>query len=134
MTSSTSAVVLFAHGSRDPLWHGPIEAVAQQARLLAPQMPVQCAYLELTAPDLPTAVALLKAQGIGHIRILPMFLGMGRHAREDLPGLLQTLKQTHPDLQLELLPAVGEHPAMTTLMAQLATGMALSMGAHEDQV
>lgn len=134
MTHPRSAVVLFAHGSRDPLWHAPIEAVAAQARRLAPDMPVLCAYLELTSPDLPAAIAALKDQNIQHIRILPMFLGMGRHAREDLPGLLDALRQTHPELELELLPAVGEHPAMTALMAQLATGTALSSQKHDNPV
>lgn len=134
MTPPRSAVVLFAHGSRDPLWHVPIEAVARQARQMAPDMPVLCSYLELTSPDLPEAIAALKDQNIRHIRILPMFLGVGRHAREDLPLLLQGLRQTHPELELELLPAVGEHPAMTTLMAELATGRSLSIKAHDDQV
>ena len=27
-TPQTHAIVLFAHGSRDPLWHRPMEAVA----------------------------------------------------------------------------------------------------------
>lgn len=107
------------------MWHAPIEAVAQQARGMAPHMPVLCAYLELTSPDLPAAVASLQGQGIRHVRILPMFLGIGRHAREDLPALLDGLRLQHPDLELELLPAVGEHPAMTRLMAELATGSLL---------
>jgi len=128
MTPARSAVILFAHGSRDPLWHAPIEAVARQARALAPQSPVLCAYLELTEPDLPAAVATLVAQGIEHVRILPMFLGVGRHAREDLPALLDQLRRAHPAVQLELLQAVGEHPAMTELMARIAIGMSFSNG------
>ena len=29
-------IVLFAHGSRDPLWHKPIEAVSARIAALAP--------------------------------------------------------------------------------------------------
>ena len=46
------AIILFAHGSRDPLWHRPIQAVAQRIAKRDAQVLVRCAYLELTAPDL----------------------------------------------------------------------------------
>jgi sirohydrochlorin cobaltochelatase len=81
---------------------------------------VRCAYLELTEPDLPSTVQALAAEGVGHIRIVPMFLGVGRHAREDLPALVQALQTSHPQLQLELLSPVGEQQAIQLLMAQWA--------------
>lgn len=119
MTPPT-AVVLFAHGSRDPLWRGPIDAVAQEIRCQSPNVDVSCAFLELTTPDLSTAVAQLVAQGHRSVRVVPMFLGMGRHAREDLPELLAQLRKTHPGLVLEILPAVGEMPELTRCLASLA--------------
>ena len=68
------AIVLFAHGSRDPLWRRPVEAVAQQVRELDPAVAVRCAYLELMQPDLPAAVRDLVAAGVDQIGIVPMFL------------------------------------------------------------
>ncbi|MFM8590180.1 MAG: sirohydrochlorin chelatase [Limnohabitans sp.] len=115
-----SALVPFAHGSRDPQWHHPLLAIAERARLCAPGLTVRCAYLELTEPDLPSTVQALAAEGVGHIRIVPMFLGVGRHAREDLPALVQALQTSHPQLQLELLSPVGEQQAIQLLMAQWA--------------
>jgi sirohydrochlorin cobaltochelatase len=114
------AIVLFGHGSRDPLWRLPIEAVAARIALDAPQMPVRCAYLELCVPDLPSVVDELVQAGCTRIRVLPMFLGVGRHAREDLPQLLDALRARHPGLALNAMPAVGEHPRMVALMAELA--------------
>jgi sirohydrochlorin cobaltochelatase len=90
---------------------------AQKANL-----PVAVAFLELTAPDLPHTVELLMKQGVAHVRIVPMFLGVGRHAREDLPELVRGLTQAYPQMSFELLPAIGEHPAMTALMADIAAG------------
>lgn len=114
------AVVVFAHGSRDPLWRGPIEAVARAVQTRAPGTPVRCAYLELCEPSLPAAVADLVTQGATVVRVLPVFFGMGRHAREDLPGLLTDLAAQHPGVQLQVLPTVGEDPRVTHLLAQLA--------------
>lgn len=115
-------VILFAHGSRDPLWRLPIDAVAQRMSEQWPEMRVAVAFLELTEPDLPHTVEALMKQGVSRIRIVPMFLGVGRHAREDLPQLVHGLEQAYPQMDFELLPAIGEHPAMTALMADIAAG------------
>lgn len=115
-----TGVILFAHGSRDPLWRLPIDAVATEMSRQWPDLSVACAFLELTPPDLPTTVEQLMRLGKTHLRIVPMFLGVGRHAREDLPNLVSDLERAYPQVQFELLPSIGEHPAMTHLMAQIA--------------
>ncbi len=116
------SVILFAHGSRDPLWRAPVEAVAQAVAQAAQDAHVRCAYLELCEPDLPSAAAELVRDGARHIRVLPLFLGVGRHARHDLPLLLQNLQTEHPGVQFELLPTVGENPRVIALLAELALG------------
>lgn len=118
--NTSTGVILFAHGSRDPLWRLPIDAVAQQMTERWPGLAVACAFLELTTPDLPTTVEAMMMRGLTHLRIVPMFLGVGRHAREDLPELVKNLALAYPQVQFELLPAIGEHPAMTRLMADIA--------------
>ncbi|WP_416548473.1 sirohydrochlorin chelatase [Limnohabitans sp. DCL3] len=115
-----TGVILFAHGSRDPLWRLPIDAVATEMSRQWPDLSVACAFLELTPPDLPTTVEQLMRLGKTHLRIVPMFLGVGRHAREDLPNLVSDLERAYPQVHFELLPSIGEHPAMTHLMAQIA--------------
>lgn len=117
---SESGVILFAHGSRDPLWRLPIDAVSQQMRHRWPELTVECAFLELTTPDLATTVETMMRQGKTHLRIVPMFLGVGRHAREDLPQLVNELIEAYPQVKFELVPSIGEHPAMTQLMAEIA--------------
>lgn len=116
------AIVLFAHGSRDPLWHRPIQAVADAIALRAPATPVACAYLELSTPDLPTTCAALIGQGTKVLTIVPMFLGVGKHAREDLPTLLAQLRQRWPEVEFQLQAAVGENPRLIELLADIALG------------
>jgi len=116
----SAAVVLLAHGSRDTQWSAPIEAVARHARALDPQATVHTAYLEHTAPDLMTCVDALCAQGYTDIHILPMFLGLGGHVRQDLPRLNEALLAAHPGLRLHWQSAVGEQAPVTELLAQLA--------------
>ncbi len=117
-----TGVILFAHGSRDPLWRLPMDAVAGRMLEQHADIAVACAFLELTQPDLPETVEQMMKQGIEHLRIVPMFLGVGRHAREDLPLLVKDLVQAYPQMAFELMPPIGEHPAMTQLMADIAGG------------
>ena len=116
----TTGIVLFAHGSRDERWRAPVEAVARRVAALAPSAQVACAYLELVEPDLGTAVARQVAQGAAAVRIVPLFLGMGKHLREDLPGLVEALRARHPEVVISLARAVGEEPEVIELLARKA--------------
>lgn len=115
-----AGLILLAHGSRDPLWRQPIEAVHQLLQAMQPGLPCICAYLDACAPDLPAATQTLIAQGVRHLIVLPLFLGTGKHAREDIPRLLDELRRQHPVCRFDLQTAAGENPRVTSLLAQLA--------------
>ena len=117
----TPSLILFAHGSRDPLWRAPLERLAEAVRAAMPDHNVACAYLELCAPSLPDVVKQMASDGVRDIKILPLFFGVGVHAREDLPQLVAELSVQHPQLRLTCEPAVGEHPAMTQAIVAIAT-------------
>jgi sirohydrochlorin cobaltochelatase len=114
------AVVLFGHGSREPQWRRPMDEVAARIAAREPQVPVRCAFLELEAPDLRAAVAELAAAGCTAVTVLPMFLGVGRHAREDLPKLVDEVRRLHPAVNVELRPPLGEDGRLLELAAKLA--------------
>ncbi|MBH2043934.1 MAG: CbiX/SirB N-terminal domain-containing protein [Comamonadaceae bacterium] len=120
MPKTPPAIVLFSHGSRDPLWRVPIEAVAARIASQCPDRPVQCAYLELCEPTLAQASELLAQQGATHITVVPMFLGTGKHAREDLPLLVEQLRLRHKTVRFTVQGAIGEDQRMTALMAEIA--------------
>lgn len=121
------AIVFLAHGSRDPLWQAPMEAIAARARSLEPLAAVRLAYLELCPPAIDDVVAELVAEGVLRIAVMPLFLGMGRHAREDLPNAVAALGLRHPTVAFDLLPMLGEDPALVELAARRAVEAAMSM-------
>ncbi|WP_048441037.1 sirohydrochlorin chelatase [Caenimonas sp. SL110] len=116
----TRAIVLFGHGSRDPLWRAPMDAVAARIAQRSPAVVVRCAFLELAQPDLGTSVRDLVAAGTTQVTIVPMFLGAGRHVREDLPVLVEALRRDHPALDIALMAPVGEHPLVLDLLSEIA--------------
>lgn len=62
-------------------------------------------------------MAELAAEGVERAEILPLFFAAGRHLRKDVPGQVEALGEAHPEVQLTLLPPVGEHPAFVEALA-----------------
>nr|WP_301334648.1 CbiX/SirB N-terminal domain-containing protein [Variovorax dokdonensis] len=111
---------MFAHGSRDDRWRQPVEAVAALVSQLDAQVAVRCAYLELATPDLAGAVADLVDRGVRSVELLPLFLGVGKHLREDLPRLVDELRNVHPGTEIRLRPAIGETQELIEVIARIA--------------
>jgi sirohydrochlorin cobaltochelatase len=110
------SIVLFAHGSREPVWAKPFESIARQ---LAGEFLVELAYLEIMKPTLAEAVASLAVKGARRVRIIPLFLGAGAHVREDLPKLAQAARERHPGVEIVLEATIGERAEITQAIARL---------------
>lgn len=126
------ALILLAHGSRDPHWRAPFDALAEalSERL---QTPLRLAYMELCEPSLESVAAKLDAAGCRQADILPLFFAAGRHLREDVPGQIEALRAVHPALDLELLAPVGEHPAFVDALGGVIEGRATDGTRHDRQ-
>jgi len=107
-----SALVLFAHGSRDPRWAEPFRAIQRKVSARKPQVTVELAFLELMEPKLAEAVDRLTAAGHTRVTIAPLFMAEGAHLRRDLAALMATLHARHSAVELKLLPAAGEVDAV----------------------
>ena len=115
-----SALVLFAHGSRDPNWAEPFKAIQALIRTQAPGLRSELAFLELMQPDINDCVTKLAAEGYEKITILPLFLAAGRHLRKDLPTLVEKIQASHPGLTITILPPVGEIAEIQAAIAKVA--------------
>ncbi len=121
---SNQAVILLAHGARDPSWATPFEAVVERVRERAPEAVVRLAFLELMAPTLEEAGAGLAALGCTRIAVVPAFLGMGGHVRRDVPAQLDRLRQAHPGVTWTLHEALGETPHVIAALADATVDLA----------
>ncbi|HET7767098.1 MAG TPA: CbiX/SirB N-terminal domain-containing protein [Burkholderiales bacterium] len=116
------AVILFAHGAREPEWARPFEHVRD--RLRADGLRVELAYLEIMKPPLEEAARILAAEGVKIATIVPLFLAQGKHLRRELPGMVETLRREHPGTEFRVTPAIGDDPeilaAITTWVKRSA--------------
>ena len=114
------ALILFAHGARDPEWARPVQAVAKRLQGENSDLDIAVAFLEFMTPTLAEAVsALVQRAGTQPIAIdvLPFFIAQGGHLRQEVPVMLEQIRQQHPQLQLRLLPPLGELPSVQAAMA-----------------
>lgn len=97
------------------LRHFSTTAVLDKARPL-----VGTATLELSLPlhqSIERFAQQAQGQGIGQVKILPLFLLPGVHVQEDIPREV-TQAQPLVDAKLELCPYLGSQPGLLNLLAQ----------------
>ena len=115
---TASALILFAHGARDPRWAAPFEDVLARVRAQVPERDPVLAFLELMSPDLASAIDAQVARGHASIRIVPLFLGRGGHLRNDLPKLVDAARHRHPGIAIEVAMPAGEADAVIEALAR----------------
>lgn len=118
LNTQNSALVLFAHGARDPEWAEPFRALQARVSARRPDLAVALAFLEMMTPSLAECVSRLAADGHRRITIAPLFLAQGGHLKRDLPPLLADLQARHPDSTISLLPPIGEVAELLNAIAE----------------
>lgn len=116
------AIILFAHGARNPDWAEPILAIRAAMLERRPQVRVEAAFLEFIAPALPETIAGLVATGHRDITIVPMFMAQTGHTKRDLPALLDAARQRHSGLTIHLATPIGEAAGVVAAIAEYALG------------
>lgn len=115
-----SALLLFAHGARDPSWADPFRRIVDRIAHKQPRARVELAFLECMDPTLESAVAGLAAEGVTYITVVPLFLAQGGHLKKDLPKLLEDIRRQHPALRIEVTAAIGDSDDLTNAIADWA--------------
>lgn len=116
-TQQKRALVLFAHGARDPRWAAPFQRMQQLAQAQLPEVQVSLAFLELMTPQLPELVPQLVAAGCNAVTVVPVFLGQGGHVLRDLPLIMAQLQSDYPAVSFSTAQAAGEDPQVLNAIA-----------------
>ncbi|MBE0624139.1 MAG: CbiX/SirB N-terminal domain-containing protein [Burkholderiales bacterium] len=110
MTTSSQAIILFAHGARDPQWAEPFAIIKKQVQAARPDAQVELAFQDFMTPTLEAAVAQAAAQGVQRVDVVPLFMAQGGHLKQDLPRMLGKLREQHPRIEIRAMAAIGDAP------------------------
>lgn len=112
-----TAVLLIAHGSREPAANDDLHALAARLATSGEHPIVVACFLELAEPDIPTGAGRCVAQGATRVLMVPYFLSAGVHLRRDLTAARDELQANHNGVEFHLGPPLGPHPLLDALVA-----------------
>ena len=117
---SGTAYIVFAHGSSIESANEAVREAAGDMALRGGFGLVRAAFLEGGRPDLRGAVDEVAALGASRVVVIPYFLTLGLHLQRDLPRLVESLEQAHPDLSVEVTAPLDGHPGMVDALVDRA--------------
>jgi len=112
-----TAVVLAAHGTRDP--EGAREALAFADALgarLEPGVPLIPCFLELTDPSILDTLGQLADSGAREVVVAPLMLFGAAHVKNDIPAALTVARARHPGLTIRYGAPLGVQPEMLDIL------------------
>ncbi|MFD8303311.1 sirohydrochlorin chelatase [Streptomyces sp. NPDC059690] len=98
------ALVVVAHGSRDPRALSTVRTLLERVRERRPALPVHLGHIELNEPLLPDTLAGL---GEREAVLVPLLLSRGYHIKRDIPEMAAA-----SDVRARVAGALGPHPLL----------------------
>lgn len=114
--SSTTGLILFAHGSRNAAWRKPFDKLLKDVAKQS-GAPVALAFGEFMSPTMSEAAQQLAAKGVTRAIVVPLFLGGGAHVRGDTPQLAREAAQAS-GVKLKIARTVGEESSVLAAMTR----------------
>ncbi|MFG2131887.1 sirohydrochlorin chelatase [Streptomyces sp. NPDC048751] len=109
------ALVVVAHGSRDPRALSTVRTLLDRVRALRPGLPVHLGHIELNEPLLTDTLADLDAHGTTDAVLVPLLLARGYHVKRDIPEMAAAAR-----VRTRVAAPLGPHPLLVdTLYARL---------------
>jgi sirohydrochlorin cobaltochelatase len=111
------ALLLAAHGTRDPAGVAAFQALAGRVAGLARRDGIEVAggFIELSEPPLRDAVAALAGTS-PRIVAVPLMLVAAGHAKGDIPAALAREQARQPGVGFTYARTLGPHPALIELL------------------
>jgi sirohydrochlorin ferrochelatase len=112
------ALLIIAHGSRRKNSNDEVRRLAERIHENAgPNFEfVTSAFLEISSPQVDSAIADLADEGVTEITVFPYFLAAGTHVFNDIPKIIDEEKENYPGIHFEILPHLGALQGISTLI------------------
>lgn len=135
--SANRFVLLVDHGSRAPGANARLGEIGEQLKkFLAEQAEpwvVRWAHMELAAPDIPTALSALVAEGAKQVLVVPCMLSSGKHVSRDIPGIVAESSRSLGGVSVTIAPPLSELPGFVAFLAHaLSQLQEPSVSAHPE--
>lgn len=119
-----TAILLMAHGSRIAEANSAAYEIAGMIRRASEFEIVEVAFREMHPPDIQSAIDRCVAQGAERILLMPYFLFVGAHVREDLPAEMTLAQERYPQVEFAMGNHLGAHRKLAEIVIErIAEGL-----------
>jgi sirohydrochlorin ferrochelatase len=113
-----TAVLLMAHGSRIPEANDAVRDIAVMVKDMTGFAIVEVSFREQHLPNIQQGIDACVARGAERIILMPYFLYMGAHVREDLPEEMAEAKQRYPQVDFVMGNHLGVHRKLAEVVVE----------------
>jgi sirohydrochlorin ferrochelatase len=100
-------VLVIAHGSRARESESSLDEVLAMVREKMPGVLIECSFMEFSDRTFAKGVKSLIDKGVDEIRIVPFFLFMGVHMKEDIPALAHECAKEYESVAITMAEPLG---------------------------
>lgn len=126
MPDPSPALLLVGHGSRSTAGVAAYWDFADVLRARAPWLQIGCGFIELSQPDLDTAIDAVVEAGATSVVAVPLVLLGAGHLKSDGPAALQRGRDRHPDVSFSYARDLGIHPSVLAVAEERVRAAATS--------
>lgn len=114
------ALILIAHGSKKKESNEEFRELVKLIREKNSHkyQNIIAAFLEMESPSIENVVKELSSKKISSITFYPFFLNSGKHVINDIPNIIQNLKEEYVDIEFNLLPHFGQSSKIVSIISQ----------------
>ena len=102
-----TGVLVVAHGSRASETEADLDFVLETVKTKLKKSIVECAFMEFSDRTIEKGVLALVNKGVTDILVVPYFLFMGIHLKEDIPAIIEQVAAKYPNVTISVSPHLG---------------------------
>ncbi len=109
-------ILVVAHGSRIKETENTLVSILGMVREKMPGVCIEHAFMEFSDQTLEKAVRALIDKSVSEIKVVPYFLFMGVHLREDIPNMIKECTAGYPNIQVVMGEPLGVDPRLADIL------------------
>ncbi|MDR0314044.1 MAG: CbiX/SirB N-terminal domain-containing protein [Treponema sp.] len=115
-------ILVIAHGSRAKETEAVLEAVLSMVKAKLPETVIEWAFMEFSERTVEKGVDALADKGVTEIKIVPYFLFMGIHLKEDIPRIVSECAANYPGVNITMGEPLGIDERLADILADRIKG------------
>jgi sirohydrochlorin ferrochelatase len=101
------ALVILAHGSRDPRSAATVHSLVSCLRETRDDLRIEASFLDHCPPSPYQVIDRLASEGVEEVVILPLLLSTAFHAKVDVPAVVDEARSRFPELRIIASDVLG---------------------------